>query len=822
MKYKKVLLVLFFIVLMFCLIPFNLQSTTNFQSDNSDLKNSVITTNTVDYILNDNILLYNTTNINLRHNNIITNDYNGTYSFNETIGSFPTGWNNLSVGNGNVEISEYFNVHNTILNLTTIDTDDAKIEQIFDDGNQISDSIELWFLTTDATHTSYILLFDNDLQAITLRIVSDTFSIHNGIDWITFDTIPYDNEWYHIKIDFDCITDNATFYINNYNESSHNFGNDGNNINKIQFINSGVGATVYSDYFDAVGYPFSSNYTLNENIYPNIEFVDSNILSLDMYQFNFDSNGHPYTHMESDIYGWNIIEPSSTFIDFPTFHYYRRDTSESIKSKNIVKIISHITGAGIKNESLNLYFDKINITFGLEFLLFNLIIPHSFNITIKSKYDIEIIKIAFIPISETEVEMVYFNNTSWVLLETFVNLTPFDTYDFNLYLNNFQVNLLQYKNGVFSNSHSFPYIINRNGMNSLSFLAYGFSDDSDYLIMKIQNVGIYQYNISQTLEYGCMRYDFYDIWSFNKYNLFNYTSNDFTKIITYIYQTEYVGFSIRNQFGQSIFYNIYGKEIKDYTNLWIITNNTININNILTIEGVKLLEYYNDIYITEYTAGYYFYNTNRNYSYFYVDTINRLHYSLLLQTNDSIEQILIVFDINNRNTDNASFFMKGRETKTCYGTSDFRIYYTGLAFHTIISLLRVDTTYMSGIPFARIFSLFYFVVDDFQSNNSFTDYTSEGYIYDISIVYNFIYRPITEITILTLSLMEIIIPIIMILAPTFMIYGITRKKEMILPLLLLFSIICFISELIPLELFFIISTCLILGIFLQYKRKEVI
>ena len=94
----------------------------------------------------------NKTNINLRHNNIITDDYNGTYSFiNDTIGNVPIGWNNLSVGNGNCFIQETFDNHNKILNLSVIDSDDSKIEQVFDDGIQIDGIIEFWFGSSDCT-----------------------------------------------------------------------------------------------------------------------------------------------------------------------------------------------------------------------------------------------------------------------------------------------------------------------------------------------------------------------------------------------------------------------------------------------------------------------------------------------------------------------------------------------------------------------------------------------------------------------------------------------------------------------------------------------
>jgi len=836
MKFKKLLLgLLFFIFTIYSIfIPFNTFIQPSNDSTDYNLNSSQSTSNTVDYIIDDNTLFNsqnsNITNINLRHNNIITNYYNGTYIFNESLGSLPSGWTDLSIGVGIVQVLNYsINKHYGLLSLETINVDDARIEQVFDDGNQVSGSIELWFFTTDCTHTSYILLFDGALQCITFNIVADIMRIHDGVGWHTFDTIPYDDIWYHLRIDFDCVTDTSTFYINDYNEGTHNFGNVGNNINEIEFVNSGVVGS-YDLVVDSVGYSFSSNYTLTENKYPNIQLIPTNILSSDKYEFNFKDNGIDYEYQDIDIYGWSTQQsPTYCFIDNPANHFYYSYPNEPFEFKNAIYTISRNAGSGILNNSLNLYMDDINITFGISYASIH---PtnynqHDFRVSITSIGGVEIIRLAFDTVwgsaghSNDRVDILYWDGVVYQFIERIYNIETYDLFGFNLYLNDFDVDLMYYRNDIYNNTFSIPYIIDRNGIDSLSLLHYDTIDDASQQFIRICYVGIYQHNISQSLEYGSLRYSFNQSWDFNTFNLFNITSDLFCRITTTCYSVDSFRVEIKQLNNLSTFHNTYGYTIRNYVHLWLISNTSIIINNIdIIIEGIRMLEYYNNIYITEYTPSYSYTNVNQNESYFY-EYNNELHYVLNLTTNSTTEGISTSFDINNRISDNSTFFLTGRETLTCYGNVLLALFYRGMTYPSLMFLETQTERHSETLPFSRLITRLTFISGDVGSNDTFTGFQYYGYFTDVMLIYHYVYYPpYSELTITTLSLISVMIPLILILAPTFLIHAVYRKKGAIIPMLLFFSIIAFFTDLIPFQIFFIIIIALGSGFFLQYKNQK--
>lgn len=812
------------VILLICLIPINFQSIRTLSTHDSDLETSQA--DNLRYDFKKNIIdTSNKTKINLRHNDLITGDYNGTYGFaNDTIGSIPMGWINVSTNNAKAQISGYNDGHNKVLNLKVIDNGDAVIKQIFDDGEQISGSIEFWISTTDADYFTYIMIFDNNAQKLNLRIATNKFQWYTT-DWQDLDITPLDNIWYHIRLELNCITDSVDIYINDYYEGNFAFQVVLDNFDELRFnLNNDE---YYETNIDAIGYSWSSNYTLNENKYPDIQIVDSNIFSKDKYEFNFDSMGNPYVHYETNISGWTIVNPIDSYLDEPSIHYRYHPESikdEVIEEKNAILTTGYPSGAGIKNDTLGIYNDKINISFGINFYLTIFYLEQSFNVSVKCRNNNEIIKIGFDPVfvnmSHTYdiLDMYYYDGIAWQFLERFHKVKYYNLYQFNLYLDNFNVKLSWYKDGIYNNSYTFPFIIERMGVNSINFLNYDVSPDVFYQFIRLCYVGIYQYDISLTKEFGCIRYNFDNIWNFNTCNLFDFISNDFTKKITYIYQESYECFNISNHFTQSIFYNIYEVEIKPYTNLWIITNNTINLNELsLSIEGIRLEKYINSVFDREITIKYLHVNLNINQSYYYIDNSNRLHYRMEITQNDTSEYMFLYFDfLSGISSNNMSIYFKCRELSINKGYPYIAMtYYQPPDNH--FDLYTYPTTINTMLLKGKEFRRFHFVITD-QDNNNYTGFTSEGYLYGLQ--FNYVpFGILPTIDVITLSLLAIIIPLIVILCPTFAIHAVYKKKEAIIPMLILFSIIAFATSLIPFQVFFIIMIALGCGALLQYKSK---
>jgi len=450
--------------------------------------------------------------MNLRHNNIITGDYNGTYSFiNDTIGSIPKGWINLSINNAIARVSGYNDKHNQILNMKVIDNGDSEIKQSFDDGSQISESIEFWIKTNNTTYSSYFLVYSNNVNKLTFRINSNLFSWHDGA-WQTLDIIPLNNAWYHIKFDLDCITDKADIYINNYYEGNYGFSNVIDNFDEIRFLLDND--DYYETNIDAIGYSWSSNYTINENKYPNIQKVDSNILSSDKYEFNLNDNGNPYAKTGfPDVDFWNRESEYN-------YHVYPDTPHLLAKTKNINGITIHSSSAhtGIMNESLGLTGDRFNITFGFQFIEMDEINSYT-HFRIHSLNNTEIIKLKFDTQTNTKTNLQYYDGSSYQDLVSIHGINSTNVYEFNLYIYNFNVNLSWYKNDVYNNSYSFPLMSDLWGINQIYFFSYDLTANTDYYQLRLNYIGIYQYNTSLCREYGYLDYELIDDWILNYHNV---------------------------------------------------------------------------------------------------------------------------------------------------------------------------------------------------------------------------------------------------------------------------------------------------------------
>ncbi|GAH26799.1 unnamed protein product, partial [marine sediment metagenome] len=518
----------------------------------------------------------------------------------------------------------------------------------------------------------------------------------------------------------------------------------------------------------------------------------------------------------SNIYGWETIYENEYFIRSD----YSINTT-NFKNINGIKIFGTENGVGFKNDTLGIYHDKINITFGLQFIIVPNLIGY-FNLTVKSSNNIEVIYLIFDISSENNIDLLYYDGIVYNSLVNFTNINQNDVYNFNLYIEGFNVELTYYKNDIYNNSYTFPLIFNLSGINSVSFISYCFDYSlwNNIFAIRMNYIGIYQFDISLCKELGYIRYILQDNWNFNKYNLFEIISNQYIKIIVHSFlSNDY--FKFREFDNNTFFWNLQNKEnIIENPYLYLIIQSNINFNEYLfvSIKGIKLDKYINNVFSHEITIQYYYHNVNINQSYYYVDNSNRLHYQMSITQNDTWEYMMLYFDFSRHiSSNNMSIYFKCKELSinigkpyiamTYYQPPDFK-YYLKTYLTTINTLLQ------RGKEFRR----FHFISNDLNNNN-YTNHISEGYLYGLQFYYvPFGIKP--EITLITLSLIAIMIPLIILIVPTLAIYSVYKKKEIIIPLLLLMSIVCFVSALIPFELFFVMLLCFGSGIFIQHKKTN--
>ena len=753
-------------------------------------------------------------NMNLRHNNIITGDYNGTYSFeNDNINSIPLGWTNLSTINADVKISGFNDGHNKILNMKVIDDGDAIIKQIFDDGDQISGTIEFWISTTDCDYVSTFIIYDNNAQKLNFKIENNLFQWYDGA-WQELDIIPLDDIWYHIKLIFNCITDKVDIYINDYYEGNFDFQVVLDNFDEIRFnLNDNV---YYETNIDAIGYSWSSNYTTNENKYPNIQEVDSNIITKDKYEFNLNDDGNPYAQIGfPDVDFWNRYSQYSynVYPDTPDF---------TAKTKNIngIKILSSLdgSGTGIRNQSLGLTQDKFNITIGFQITNMDEINSYT-TFTIYSLNNTEIIKLKFDTQNNQDTDLQYYDGSSYQDLVSIHGLDANRVLDFNLYIYNFSVDLSWYRTDDWTTYYSFPLISNLWGINQIHFYSYDPTSNTDYYQLRLNYIGIYQYNISMCREYGYLDYELIDDWNLNYYNVLSVNAyNQTIKIIAFEGGGLYP-YYIFNEFDNDDFsYNFYSDErIFEKAHLFLIIQSSFSLikSLSLSIQRVKLNKYIDNVFDKEITIKYYYHNLN-NHSYYYVDDSNRLCYQFDITQNDTWEYMMLYFDfIPGISSDYMTIYFKCRELSLGIGSPYIAMtYYQPPDNH--FYLKTYETTINTLLERGKEFRRFHFIAND-KNNNNYTNYIGKGYLYGLQFDYVRYGIP-GEIDFITFSLLAIMIPLIIIIAPTIGIYSVYRKKEIVIPMLLLMSIICYVALLIPFELFFIMLLCYGCGIFMQYKK----
>ena len=768
-------------------------------------------TNNIDYkfekdFLYDNYANLTKTNVNLKHNNINTFDYKSTYSFTNDGTHSAVNWT-FGQDGGSVIINSMILKHRKVLDLRDINSSDVNAYTNFD--NQLGNpTIEFWFATNDTSKYSWISIKDNGNHIFFIVFIFNCIKYNDG-DWHTILSNAENNYWYHIKMTLDTSNNLFDLWLDDVKKVD-----DGSPMNNIIdgidqiFISTDGDTSNYRVYYDAFGFSWKSDYYIGLNKYPIIEIVDSNLLTSDKYDFNLDSNNNPYAITGyPEIYGWNKVYSTESHI------YLDMDNSE-----NSLEILGELDGCGIKNESLGLYSDKLNITFELRFIGIKYELDSYINFTINGFNNTKIIELKFDTLDNSVSNLEYFDGSNYNSLINISNINSNDIYNFNLYIYNFNVKLSWYKNNIYNNTYDFPLINNIKDIDTIKFLVYDNVVDENYFVIKLNSLGIYQYNISMTKEYGYLDYNLEKTWDFNIYNLFEVISSELIKIVGYGSLKNYpdVYYIFREFDNKDFFCNLY--EIDNYigqSHLWFITNTSFNpINVLFSIEGIKLSEYNNYIFIKDYYPTYIFENINSDYSYFYVDNYNKLQYIFNISQNDVFEKMVIYFDIDIVSTNNRTFIFKGREISTKIGYKYIRIEcIDGFAYN--IDLKSYYTSYNTNLLSDNVIHRILLGCFDYNNNN-FTGYTSKGYIYNLGLR-NYID---IRLTIISLYLIGIMISIILIFIPTLSMYFAFKKKEIIIPMIILMTIISFATSLIPFELFFIMIITLGCGVFLQYRKQR--
>ena len=204
-----------------------------------------------------------------------------------------------------------------------------------------------------------------------------------------------------------------------------------------------------------------------------------------------------------------------------------------------------------------------------------------------------------------------------------------------------------------------------------------------------------------------------------------------------------------------------------------------------------------------------FTNSGNNLTDSYFRVIGtRLYYYLTVDDNDP-EWIQYNFNIPDITAENRSFSFASDINGESLGFGS--VYYND-ATVTNLEIPYYGTTQSLVLPQTKVIANLTILITDNDLDDS--DFTN-GYITNMKLLY----FPDLVSTVVTLNLIAVMIPIIIILFPSLAVSKQLGKMSFV-PMMLLMTLICFATGLIPTWLFFVLAICFGAFIFMQRRFKE--
>ncbi|MFX1385242.1 MAG: LamG-like jellyroll fold domain-containing protein, partial [Promethearchaeota archaeon] len=227
---------------------------------------------------------------NKTYTGLMSGYYPATYGFeNDKHGKFPTGWFNASDAGCSVEVQAVeIDEHINIVKLTDNSGEGGAVMKYT--LSQTTGSIEFWILLTSTTHAQHITFYESGIIRLTLSwSATGMFRYYNGF---SHDIESYSaNTWYHIRIDFNCVSDNSKIYRNGTVVASPTLNGDAASISDI-LIFTQTDSDGFSFYVDAIGFSWDDNYNIGDNREEGLLLSFENITTLDWMGYSLDGQAN--------------------------------------------------------------------------------------------------------------------------------------------------------------------------------------------------------------------------------------------------------------------------------------------------------------------------------------------------------------------------------------------------------------------------------------------------------------------------------------------------------------------------------------------------
>lgn len=802
-----------------------------------------------------------------------TKNYRGIYPlYNDITYTEPDNFTVLQRVNTNVDIAYQIGDHEKVLDLydnnATIGSGGECVTYNYLP-NRTFGTIEFWFQSNDTNKLNQILLkrnFTYPNLRFRLYHITGYFQAYNDTTgWENTNIIPLSNTWYHIRFDFR--TKNGSEYLGlelgefrvYINENLIDFGGDmflflnPPNLN-ILYLETETIASDYHNYYDAIGYSWDPNYNIGDNLdlihyhYENenqIAYINRyDTLEVDRWEFALEGLDDQHELWDDDPDGWTDknegYDGVNVGVDTEDDIYGIPYGDRSVRISTAGQTTKRTWGVyKIFSETDYVY----NVTFGLECSSLEFGTDSAYCEILSNDSSIIAI-VGFVNFGATYMKFSYWGYTDGgtpVTWQTLNDTCTYNTYyEINLYINYYHqfIEVRLYEEHEFFGMYKIPFF--NEGKQGISRVnLYGsMTDDFSDVICYFDYCGIYKDGISLYDGWGFAEIQDITIIDVTEHKYWNLEKNNLIRINAsgefYLYK------HLAWKYGVP-YYDIFEdyaplfvtqfKEIepeKDYTNVTLINgwdeesffkanaysslvfylegSKNFSINSII-IEGVRLRESIDSGYLDYYLIfSHAFIDMDENY--FYVEEgSDVLKWNYESDELNKTEYIQAGFDINDQLSINASVRFVGRHGGLSYGS--FNVNYEG----DLSSIIYLKTfTHTTNFLLPSEFKIINFAITVTDSGEDIEEITT-GSIKDISLRF----LPNYQVTITTIALLDILIPIIVLLLPTGIMYK-KFGKNAIFPMLILMSIICLIGELIPIWLFFIMLIGFATILLIQRRR----
>lgn len=257
-------------------------------------------------------------------NSTDSGNYPGTYSFtDDVIGGDPAGWSIDETG-GTINVISDLGGHNKIVELNDINADSISVSNSFD--NQESETIEFWIRGDSFSTTKDFSVDLKDSSTIFARIRTQSSQLQyitRSSVWTNFKAVNND-QWYHIKWEFDTITDKHSIYVDGVLfVSEQDSWSISNEIDTLVF-GTGSADSLYFSYVDAVGYSWDENYDIGDNLnslvstidLDNAVNIDTELLYNEELTLLYSYNSSNYQDVNLSVYNfdlnqWDLVNNSN-------------------------------------------------------------------------------------------------------------------------------------------------------------------------------------------------------------------------------------------------------------------------------------------------------------------------------------------------------------------------------------------------------------------------------------------------------------------------------------------------------------------------------